>query len=77
MKQQPTAYYAIQITNCIVLYCVAVSRDKDPEPDESVTAPMEQPDLREAAVLSIANREREYIERMMRASTVAPHTPHK
>ena len=53
----PTTLYKL----LIVLYCIAVSRDRDPEPDESVTAPMEQQDLHEASALSIASHEREYI----------------
>jgi len=45
-------------------------REKDPEPDDSVSTPLTRGDLREAATASIAQREREYLERMMRFSAV-------
>ena len=61
-----------------VCVCVCrVSRDREPEPDESVTEPMTKADLREAASASIQYRDREYMERMLRATTVLPPTQHK
>ena len=45
-------------------------RDKDPEPDDSVIAPVNKADLQKAAMISIAQRERDLAERLLRVSIV-------
>ena len=48
-------------------------REKDPEPDETVLAPLDKAELEQVAAASIDQREREYIERMQRVSTAVTH----
>jgi len=45
-------------------------RDKGPEPDDSVIVPASKAEMRETAAISIAQRERDLIERLQRFSSV-------
>jgi len=56
---------------CSNIRCCECDRDKGSEPDDSVTAPVSKAELKEAAAASIAQRERDNIERMHRISSVA------
>jgi len=48
-------------------------REKDPEPDENVAAPLNRSELEQFAQVSIDQRERDYQERLHRVSAAVSH----